>query len=150
LISCTQLDFAARLQWTLSDDYAQANHPPTVIVNGDSMSWAPIRATGRPGETLIFDASASSDPDAGDALMFQWIQYKEVGSKDHRVRLGASCNSDLVLTSEVKVDYEVPTFELNGTETSSKLSVTVPPEGIITFSHHYPDRRDFHFILKVR
>ncbi|KAK9321369.1 hypothetical protein V1517DRAFT_353802 [Lipomyces orientalis] len=68
-----QMDFAARMQWTLGSD---GNHHPQVVVNG-SLSSAPLTVILCKDETeVILDASMSSDPD-GDDLDFKWTQYHE-------------------------------------------------------------------------
>jgi len=72
-----QNDFAARIGWTMLP-YAQANHPPQVMVNGVGGD-APVLFKARTGQTLKLDASGSRDPD-GQALLYRWIAYGEAGS----------------------------------------------------------------------
>jgi len=72
-----QNDFAARMDWTIKD-YAHANHPPVVVVNGDA-SGAPIAMTVVAGEKITLDASASHDPD-GNKLSYHWFHYAEAGA----------------------------------------------------------------------
>ena len=71
-----QRDFAARMDWCVND-YHQANHRPVVSVNGSSEK-APLIIRGKPGETIYFDASASTDPD-GDEHGYEWIFYAQAG-----------------------------------------------------------------------
>jgi len=68
-------DFAARMQWTVADNYSDANHHPTAIIGKDK-SLACIYRTVNAGDTIHLDASKSFDPD-GDNLHFHWIVYKE-------------------------------------------------------------------------
>ncbi|MEE3623860.1 nucleoside hydrolase-like domain-containing protein [Nitrospirillum sp. BR 11752] len=70
-----QNDFAARIGWTLTQDRAQASHPPRVVVNGQGGD-DPVAVTLRPGASLALDAGASINPDGGP-LTFRWWQYKE-------------------------------------------------------------------------
>jgi Protein of unknown function (DUF1593) len=72
-----QNDFAARMDWSVQD-YAHANHPPVVVVNGDS-SGAPIAMSVQVGDIITLDAAASHDPD-GDKLSYHWFHYKEAGA----------------------------------------------------------------------
>ncbi|OAL51487.1 DUF1593-domain-containing protein [Pyrenochaeta sp. DS3sAY3a] len=72
-----QDNFAARMQWTLTNDRNKANHAPVVIVNGSSSSPEPLLIEAEANTEIILDASQSYDPD-GDELSFQWIHYKEV------------------------------------------------------------------------
>ncbi|KAL4945250.1 hypothetical protein BDV06DRAFT_219505 [Aspergillus oleicola] len=68
-IAPIQNDFAARMQWTLSANYSQANHPPVVeVLNGTSISAAA-------GESVSLVGSVS-DPD-GDSVKTSWWQYGE-------------------------------------------------------------------------
>ncbi len=75
--SAYQNDFAARMDWTIKD-YAHANHPPVVAVNGDA-SGAPIEMTVTARAKVALDASASRDPD-GNWLSYQWFHYAEAGA----------------------------------------------------------------------
>lgn len=64
-----QLDFAARLQWTVTADYAEANHEPEVTVPTG------IAVSAKAGEKVRLVGKAK-DPD-GDALAVKWWQYRE-------------------------------------------------------------------------
>jgi hypothetical protein len=70
-----QNDFAARMQWTLTSDFTKANHQPVISVNGNS-GTGPIHIEAEAGSTIVFDASATYDPD-GDELSYKWYQYRE-------------------------------------------------------------------------
>ena len=72
-----QNDFAARMSWTIND-YAHANHPPNVEVNGHS-GTQPVVVNIEVGKPLLLDASATTDPD-GQNLHFDWFHYAEAGS----------------------------------------------------------------------
>lgn len=71
-----QNDFAARMEWTVSD-FAHANHNPVAAVNGDG-GKGPILIEAAIGQPVILDASRSSDPD-GQRLRFSWLHYPEAG-----------------------------------------------------------------------
>jgi hypothetical protein len=64
-----QNDFATRMDWCVND-FHDANHPPQVRVAGEATRNA------KPGERVTFDASESSDPDAGE-LDYAWFFYPE-------------------------------------------------------------------------
>lgn len=78
-----QSDFAARMQWSLPANMSKPNHHPVVSING-STGLAPLNLTVEAGSTVTLDVSATLDPD-GDALTFNWFQYKEPGSTDWNV-----------------------------------------------------------------
>ena len=64
-----QNDFAARVDWTLTDDNSAVNHAPSVsVVEG-------IDVTAAPGETVTLTA-VGEDPD-GDTLTYRWWRYFE-------------------------------------------------------------------------
>ncbi len=66
----------ARMDWCVKP-FTEANHHPRAAIDGDP-GFDIIRRTAHPGDVLIFDASASTDPD-GDALTFSWWIYHEAG-----------------------------------------------------------------------
>jgi len=70
-----QNDFAARMDWCIKS-YDEANHPPLAQIKGGNEVLLKM------GESIIFDASESSDPD-GDNLTFRWIHYPEAGTYFH-------------------------------------------------------------------
>ncbi|KAH8667112.1 hypothetical protein BX600DRAFT_285950 [Xylariales sp. PMI_506] len=71
-----QNDFAARIQWTLTSDFAKANHHPVISIN-QSRGTAPLEIEAEAGSTLTFDATETYDPDEGDELTFKWWHYRE-------------------------------------------------------------------------
>jgi hypothetical protein len=78
-----QNDFAARMQWTLSNDLSKANHAPVAIVNDSTAGPEPLLCEAEAGTEAVLDALKSYDPD-GDKLAFRWFQYKEpTASQSH-------------------------------------------------------------------
>jgi hypothetical protein len=71
-----QNEFAARMDWTVKP-FAAANHNPQLSVNGQA-GTAVLHVDAAVGKDLLFDASASTDPD-GNKLNFRWFQYDEAG-----------------------------------------------------------------------
>ncbi|WP_206106638.1 DUF1593 domain-containing protein [Ilyomonas limi] len=71
-----QHDFAARLKWSVTPKYANANHAPVVKVEG------PLHVLAVAGEKIRLNG-AVSDPD-GNAISFKWWQFG-VGSYPDKV-----------------------------------------------------------------
>ncbi|HPN68656.1 MAG TPA: hypothetical protein PLZ32_04030, partial [Saprospiraceae bacterium] len=67
-----QNDFAARMDWCLSD-YKEANHAPVPGINVVS------EFTVRSGEQIFLNAADSYDPD-GDNISTWWFHYPEAGT----------------------------------------------------------------------
>jgi hypothetical protein len=73
-------DFAARMQWSVTPRYEDANHPPIVLLNHDE------ELTVDADSPVSLDASPTWDPD-GDDLEFNWWVYPEAGSFDGQVTI---------------------------------------------------------------
>jgi hypothetical protein len=80
-----QNDFAARMDWCLADHFQKANHPPRVVLNGDTTQRI-LEVASKPGEITKLSAIGSTDPD-GDTLKPTWFVYPEAGSFQGEVRL---------------------------------------------------------------
>lgn len=68
-------DFAARMDWSITSKYSEANHHPVAVVNGDT-SRQVLEVSAAPGSTLNLSADGSSDPDK-DVLSYAWSFYRE-------------------------------------------------------------------------
>lgn len=80
-----QHDFAARMDWCVSDDFAKANHNPVAVLNGDTTRRV-LDLPARPGQTVTLSAEGTHDPD-GDALELRWWIYPEASTlRDARGR----------------------------------------------------------------
>ena len=75
-----QHDFAARMRWTETSEYKDANHPPIVKLN------TPNELTVKANERVTLSAEGSYDPD-GDALTYKWYNYKEAGNYSQVVKV---------------------------------------------------------------
>ncbi|HKK81479.1 MAG TPA: nucleoside hydrolase-like domain-containing protein [Prolixibacteraceae bacterium] len=73
-------DFAARMQWTNTSDYEDANHAPMVKLAHK------CELTVKAGDVLKLDASPAYDPD-DDKLSFKWWQYVGAGSFKHQIEI---------------------------------------------------------------
>lgn len=82
-----QNDYQARMDWSVKE-FAQANHPPTPVLNGDS-SLRPIQISAKPGEKITLDASGSTDID-GDQLAYQWHYYPQAGTFSGNIEIDGS------------------------------------------------------------
>ncbi len=81
-------DFAARMLWSVTSNYADANHHPMAVLNGDS-SRGVLRVSAAAGNSVALDAAGSSDPDA-DSLSYKWFFYKEASSYDAAVTIASN------------------------------------------------------------
>jgi hypothetical protein len=91
-------DFQARMDWSITSKYSEANHHPVAGVNGDN-SKRVLEVLASAGSSVTLSAAGSSDPDK-DALAYSWTFYQEPSSyNDGSVTIdGQSSN-----TAEVSV-----------------------------------------------
>jgi hypothetical protein len=93
-------DFAARMDWSITSNYADANHHPIAIVNGDATRKV-LEISAAPGSQVKLDASGSKDPD-NNALNYAWSFYKEPSSYDGDVKIQNDSSS--VATVSIPTD----------------------------------------------
>ncbi|EXF79329.1 hypothetical protein CFIO01_02064 [Colletotrichum fioriniae PJ7] len=74
-----QDDFAARMQWTVTDRFEDATHPPNIDVNG-SINFDAMEIFLSSKDSVVLDASETYDPDHPESfthLEFEWYAYTE-------------------------------------------------------------------------
>lgn len=77
-------DFAARMDWSLTNSYSAANHHPIAVLNNTTNGILNIPATA--GANVVLSAVGTSDPD-GNALTYSWFYYDEPSSYDGTVTI---------------------------------------------------------------
>ena len=93
-------DFAARMDWSINSNYADVNHHPIAIVNGDSTKQV-IEVNAVPGKTYDLRAEASFDPD-GNTLSYKWFYYKDPGtySKTLNIQNSTTANTSVTIPND--------------------------------------------------
>lgn len=95
--SAIENDFEARMDWSISAKYEDANHHPVAVLNGNK-SRSVIRQQVSPGDTIALSAEGSRDPD-GDMLNYSWYHYKEPSTYEGAVNI----DSDKDISATIKV-----------------------------------------------
>ncbi len=114
-----QHDFAARIDWSNTSDYAKANHPPVAkLGHANSISV-------KSGETVTLTEDGSSDPDKNN-LTYQWIYYGEVGTLNAQ-------ELKLENPNNKKVTFEAP--EVDKTKTMHFI-LKVTDDGVPALSRY--------------
>lgn len=78
-------DFEARMDWSIKSNYADANHHPIAVVNGDTTKNV-LKVTAAAGSSVELSSVGSSDPD-GDTLTYDWFFYDEASSHNGSVTI---------------------------------------------------------------
>lgn len=93
-------DFAARMDWSITSNYEEANHHPIAFVNGDQ-SRKVLKVSAAPGSTVKLDTNGSSDPD-GDKLNYAWSFYKDSSSYkgDLEIQNSSSSSASVSIPSD--------------------------------------------------
>lgn len=72
LLTAAQNDFAARMKWSVTPTFSEANHPPVVKIKG------PLAISAGRGGTVQLQAEVS-DPDQ-NSVSVTWWQYNDAGT----------------------------------------------------------------------
>jgi hypothetical protein len=83
-------DFAARMDWSITDKYEDANHHPIAVLNGDKTREV-LEMVVKTGSTVKLSADKSSDPDGND-LNYSWVYYPEPGTYKGKIEIQNSSN----------------------------------------------------------
>jgi hypothetical protein len=89
-IDALQNDFAARADWCVKS-YAEANHPPVVVLANA------LNLKAKPGTTVKLSARGTSDPD-GNSLEYHWWQYREAESYNGTIEIRDAGKPDISFT----------------------------------------------------
>jgi hypothetical protein len=73
-------DFAARMDWCITEKFEDANHAPHLMLNNDT-SRNIVYLQVQSGDTIELSSTGSNDPD-GDAFNLRWYNYPEAGTYD--------------------------------------------------------------------
>ena len=73
-----QHDFAARMDWCVTDTFAKANHNPIAGFQGDA-SKAVVKVRAASGQRVNLSAAGTRDPD-GNSVSYRWFIYREAGT----------------------------------------------------------------------
>jgi hypothetical protein len=119
--SAYQNDLAARIAWSISPTFREANHNPELVLNGVP-GWNPVVISVCPKDTIHLSASGSGDPD-GDHLTYHWWHYRDVDAG--------------------LVPFVVNIEGADSIEATIKVPTPMPPIRGLEFSHV------FHVILEV-
>jgi uncharacterized repeat protein (TIGR02543 family) len=90
-----QNDFEARMDWSVSSSYSDANHHPIAVLNGNTGRGV-LELSAAAESSVELSAAGSSDPD-GNSLSYNWWIYDEVSSGS------ASITGEHAETATVKV-----------------------------------------------
>jgi hypothetical protein len=93
-------DFQARMDWSITSTYAESNHHPVAIVNGDSTKQV-LKITTLSGANIKLNAAGSFDPD-GNSLSYRWFYYQDPGtySKTVSIQNSTSANASVEIPSD--------------------------------------------------
>ena len=91
--NAAQQDFAARLKWSVTPKFADANHEPKVSIKG------PLAVSAKAGSTVSLVGEVS-DPDK-DTVKVSWWQYNDAGTYPGDITLATP--------TALSTSFQVPT-----------------------------------------
>ena len=92
-----QNDFEARMDWSVTSNYGDANHHPIAVVNGDTTRDV-LEVSASAGSSVQLSAAGSSDPD-GDGLSYSWWVYDEPSSGSASIQNASSESATVAVSS---------------------------------------------------
>jgi len=125
--AASQNDFAARLKWSVTPKYADANHEPVVTLKG------PLNVSAKIGSTVQLQGQ-TSDPD-GNSVAVGWWQYNDAGTYPGDITFSstASLTTSFQVPSDAKPGQTIHVI-LEGTDNGTppltryqRVIVTVAP-----------------------
>ncbi len=87
-------DFQARMDWSIRNDFTQANHHPVAVLNGDTTRRT-LQLNAKPNDKVELTADGSSDPD-GNELTYSWTFYSEPSDYEKLVAIDTKATSATV------------------------------------------------------
>ena len=118
-------DFAARMDWSITSKYSDANHHPVAVVNGDT-SRRVLEVSASPGSSVTLSADGSSDPD-GDSLAYSWSFYKEPSSYDGSVKIENELSASATVISPVERRRQEHSYHPGGPRRRFSQSLRLSP-----------------------
>ena len=101
-----QYDFAARIDWSNTPKYDDANHRPVAAIDGNkTLAIGYIEA--KQEETITLSAAASTDPD-GDDITYRWFQYREAGTLPYEADIEGHDSAEVEITLPGLPDADGP------------------------------------------
>ena len=121
-----QCDFAARLKWSVTSQYKDANHEPRVSIEGS------LNMTARPGAKVRLKGVVS-DPD-GDVVSVRWWHFKAGPySGDVQIENATALIADVVVPADATAGQTIHII-LEATDNGS-LPLTRYQRVILTVSN---------------
>jgi len=119
-----QLDFAARLKWSVKPKYADANHAPIINIEG------PLNVLASPGETIRLNGTVS-EPDK-DKVSINWWQF-QVGTYPGKITISNANNAqvkvlvpkDAVSGQTIHIIFEVKDNGLPSLTAYQRIIITI-------------------------
>tara|TARA_R110002050_G_scaffold68337_1_gene148306 strand:- start:1248 stop:2456 length:1209 start_codon:yes stop_codon:yes gene_type:complete len=78
-------DFAARMDWSVTNNYKSANHHPVAVLNGDRTRRV-LQMTASVDNTIVLSSEGTTDPD-GNSISYKWSFYDDPSSYDGSVSI---------------------------------------------------------------
>ena len=78
-------DFAARMDWSVTNNYKSANHHPVAVLNGDRTRRV-LQMTTSVDNTIVLSSEGTTDPD-GNSISYKWSFYDDPSSYDGSVSI---------------------------------------------------------------